>query len=114
MLQPDFPLETLQTPPVECTLDDQLLYGLFIGHHYTLAMRGPQNDMNKVEAYLWESIRDSIYNFPKEDGQWESSYQVMRHGSINSTLLWMLVKQKSIRVGPPFQSVLIILIGGPF
>ena len=77
-------------------------------------MRGPQNNMNKVEAYLWESIRDGVYDFPEEDGQWESSYRVMRYGSINSTLLWMLVKQESTRVDPPFQRVLIVLIGGPF
>ena len=59
---------------MECTLDDRLLYGLFISHHYMSAMRGPQNDMNKVEAYLWENIRDGIYNFPEEDGKWELSY----------------------------------------
>ena len=88
--------------------------GSFIGHHYTSAMRGPQNGMNKVEAYLWESIRYGIYDFPEEDGQWELSYQVMRHRLINSTLLWMLVKQESTWVSPPFQSVLIVLIGGPF
>ena len=44
------------------------------------AMRGPQNDMNKVEAHLWESIRDGVYNFPEEDGQWELSYRAMQHG----------------------------------
>ena len=38
----------------------------------------------------------------------------MHHRLINSTLLWMLVKQESTQVGPPFQSILIVLIGGPF
>ena len=77
-------------------------------------MRGPQNNMNKVEAYLWESIRDGVYDFPEEDGQWELSYQAMHHGLINSTLLWMLVERESTWVGPPSQNVLIVLTGGPF
>ena len=71
-------------------------------------MRGPQNDMNKVESYLWESLRDGAYDFHDDDSQWELSYRSMRYSATNDTLLWMLLKKESTRVGPPFDNVLIV------
>ena len=110
MLRPDCPLEILPPPHGALTLDDQVWYRSLMVHQYTSAMRVPHNNMNKVESYLWESLRDGAYDFHNDDGQWESSYQSMHYSTTNNTLLWMLSNRESTQVGPPFHNVNVLII----
>src|ERR1700689_5494589 len=84
-------------------MDDGLWYDALICHKWWMSKRATAANplpapMIAPESFLWGVLGEGIFDFHKEDGQWESSYRAMRHGSAIGTMLWMMWEQEKNRV----------------
>ena len=84
-------------------MDDGFWYDALVCHKWWMSKRATATNplpapMIAPESFLWSVLGEGIFDFHKDDGQWESSYRAMRHSAAVGTMLWMMWEQEKTRV----------------